>query len=72
MVPFAIEVFAAVMLIDCNVAAVTVSTNVLELTPFCVAVMFVLPVPAPVANPLVVIDATAVLEELQFAEFVRS
>lgn len=71
-VPFAIEVLAAVMLIDCSVAAVTVSANVLEVMPLCVAVTLLDPIATPVANPLVVIVAAAVLEEIQVAELVKS
>ena len=33
-VPFAIEVFGALMVIDCNVAAVTVNTKEFEVMPF--------------------------------------
>jgi hypothetical protein len=42
---------------DCNVAAVTVST-VLPVTPFSVAEMEEVPTPAPVARPAAVIVAT--------------
>lgn len=71
MVPFAIEVLTAVMLIDCNVAAVTVSAIVFEVTPLCVALMLLDPVPAPVASPLAVTVTTAELEDVQLAELVR-
>jgi hypothetical protein len=43
----------------------------LEVTPFCVAEMLLEPTPAPLARPLVLMVATAVLEELQVAEPVR-
>ena len=69
--PFAIEVLAALIVIDCSVAAVTVSVIALEVTPLCVAVMLLEPVAAPVARPLVLIAAAAVLEEAHVAELVR-
>lgn len=56
---------------DCSVAEVTVSTTVFETTLFCVALTFVVPPVRPVAKPVVVIIATAVLEELHVAELVR-
>ena len=71
-VPFAIDVFTAVIVIDCKVAAVTVTAIALEVTPLCVALMLLEPVPAPVASPLVLIVIAAVLEELHVAELVRS
>lgn len=71
-VPFAMELLGALMLIDCSVAAVTVKAKVLEVTPLCVAVMFVAPAPVPVTRPLALIVATAVLDEFQVAELVRS
>src|SRR5215469_2081105 len=70
-VPFAIEVLVAVIVIDCKVAAVTVSAMVFDVIPFWVAVILLEPTPAPVARPLVLIVAAAVLEEFQFAELVR-
>ena len=71
MAPWLIEVLAAVIVIDCNVGAVTVSTIVFEVTPLCVAVMFVDPTPAPLASPLALIVAAEVFEEVQVAEVVR-
>lgn len=71
MVPLAIEVETAVMVIDCRVAAVTVSVIVFEVTPLWVAVMLLDPVPAPVASPLLVIETAVVLDEVQVAELVR-
>lgn len=59
------------MVIDCRVAAVTARARVFEVTPFCVAVMLVEPTPAPVARPVVLIVAAAVLDEVQLAELVR-
>ena len=62
----------ALMVIDCNVAAVTVSTSVLEVTPLCVAVMLVEPIPVPVARPVLLTVAAAVFEEVQIAELVSN
>ena len=70
MVPFAIDVLVAVMVMDCSVAAVTLNVIVFDVTPLCVAVMLLEPTPAPVAKPLVLIVA-AVFDELQTAELVR-
>src|SRR5437764_1057618 len=70
-VAFAIEALAALMLIDCSVAAVTVSTSVLEVTPLCVAVMLVEPTPVPVARPLALMVAADAFEEAQATEVVR-
>lgn len=70
-VPFAIDVFVEVMVIDCSVAAVTVSAMVFDGIPFCVAVMLLDPVAAPVARPVVLILTAAVLDEVQVAEFVK-
>ena len=38
--------------IDCRTAAVTVNEKVFDVTPLIVAVMFDVPVPAPMARPL--------------------
>ena len=59
------------MVIDCRVAAVIVRAIVFELTPLCVAVMLLEPMPAPVASPLALIVAAAVFDEIQLAELVR-
>ena len=59
------------MVIDCKVAAVTVSAIVFDVIPLCVAVMLLEPVPAPVARPVVLMVTAAVLDEVQVAEFVR-
>src|SRR5205807_834581 len=61
-VPFAIEVLAELMVIDCSVAAVTVSTSVFEVTPLCAAVMLVEPMPVPVARPLALMVAADAFE----------
>src|SRR5438105_13334776 len=42
---------AALMLMDCSVAAVTVSTSVFEVTLLWVAVMLVEPTQRPIARP---------------------
>src|SRR5437763_13744709 len=59
------------MLIDCSVAAVTVSTSVLEVTPLCAAVMLVEPTTVPVARPLALMVAADAFEEDQATEVVR-
>ena len=71
MVPFAIDVLAALMAIDCRTAAVTVSVIEFEVTPLCVALMFVVPAPAPIAKAEALTVATAELEEDQVTELVR-
>ena len=62
---------AAVIVIDCSVAAVTVSAIVLDVIPFWVAAKLLEPVPTAVASPLVLIVAAAVFDDVQLAEFVR-
>ena len=71
LVPFAIDVLGELIVIDCRVAAVTVRANVLEVIPFCVAVMLLDPIAAPVAKPVVFILTVAVLELPQTAVLVR-
>lgn len=61
----------ALTAIDCSVAEVTVSTIAFETTPLWVALTVVVPPVSPVAKPVAVIVATAVLEELHVAELVR-
>src|SRR5438067_10922566 len=70
-VPFAIEVLAELMVIDCSVAAVTVSTRVFEVTPLCAAVILAEPTPVPVARPLALMDTADAFEEDQPTEVVR-
>src|SRR5436305_3712324 len=70
-VPFAIELLAALMLIDCSVAAVTVSTSVFEVTPLWVAVMLVEPMPKPVARPVALMVATDAFEEAKTTGVIR-
>jgi hypothetical protein len=69
--PFAIEVFAALMAIDWSTAAVTVSIREFDVIPPCAALILVVPVPAPVARPEALTVATAEFEEDQVTEFVR-
>lgn len=66
-----IEELAALIVIDCSVAAVTVTATAFDVTPFCEAVMFVEPTPFAFARPLTLIVATAVLEEIHVTELVR-
>jgi hypothetical protein len=70
-VPFAIEALAPLIVMDRNVAAVTVSVIELDVMPFWVALIALLPVERPLANPLAVMVATAAFEEFQVTEFVR-
>jgi hypothetical protein len=56
---------------DCSVAAVTVSVAELLVTAPDVALIVVLPTPAPVAKPVALIVATVVADELHVALFVR-
>ena len=72
MVPFAIEVSTALMLMDCSVACVTVSGIVFDVTPFSVAPMSLEPSEVPVARPLALMVATAGFCEFQVTELVRS
>ena len=68
--PFVIDGFAGVTAIDCNVAAVTVST-VEPLIDDDVAVIVEVPTPAPVASPVVLIVAMLVAPEDQVTLDVR-
>ena len=65
------EVFAAVMVTELNVAAVTFSANTFDVTLPCPALMFADPTALPVASPAVLMLATAVFDELQVTELVR-
>ena len=60
--PLVIEGFAGVTAMDCNVAAVTVRVVEPE-TPPRVALMLLVPAPAPVARPPVVMVALAVVAD---------
>ena len=53
-------------------AAVTVRTKLLEVIPFCVAVILLEPVAAPVARPAALMLTVAGLEEAHVAVCVRS
>jgi hypothetical protein len=68
--PLAIDGFAGVTVIDCSVAAVTVS-KVEPLMDDDVAVIVEVPTPAPLASPAVLIVAVAVVPELQVTVLVR-
>lgn len=69
--PMFSEPDAALTAMDCSVAELTVSTIVFDATPLCVALTLVVPPVRPVARPVAVIVATAVLEELHVTEVVR-
>lgn len=71
-VPFAIEVLAPEIAIDCSVAAVTVRAKVLDVIPLWEAVTLVEPTPLLVARPLELIVATVVFEEVQVTELLMS
>ena len=49
--PFAIDELLALIVIDCRVAAVTVTANVFDVIPFWDAVILLDPTAAPVARP---------------------
>jgi hypothetical protein len=68
--PLAIDGFAGVTAIDCNVAAVTVS-KVEPLIDDDVAVMVEVPTPTPVARPAALIVAVVVVPELHVTVVVR-
>lgn len=68
----AIAELAALTLIDCSVAAVTVSAKLLEVIPLCVAVMLLDPAADPVARPVALMLTTVGLDEVHVTEFVRS
>jgi hypothetical protein len=68
--PLAIDGFAGVTAIDCNVAAVTVS-KVEPLIDDDVAVIVEVPTPAPVARPAALIVAVVVVPELHVTVLVR-
>ena len=71
--PLAKEPLAAVIEIDSSAAAVAVSTTVFEVIPFWEAVMLVAPLPATaVVSPVVLMVATAGIEEFQVTLAVRS
>ena len=55
----------------CSVAAVTVSTSTAEVTPPRLAVMLLVPGPTPIARPVELIVATAMVAEFQLTWLVR-
>lgn len=69
--PFAIEVFEALMAIDCRTAALTVSATEFDVTPLCAAVIFVVPVPAAVIKPEASTVATDEFDDDQVTELER-
>ena len=71
LVPLAIEELLALIVIDCNVAAVTVKAKVLDVIPLCVAVMLLDPIATPVARPRALMLTVAGLEEAHVAVLVR-
>lgn len=65
------DVFGAVMLIDCSTAAVTVRAKEFDVTPPCAAVIFAEPALLPVASPDA-FNVTAVeFDDDHVAELVR-
>ena len=70
--PLAMDGVAGATVIVVSVAAVTVRTAVLLVMPPEAAVMLDEPAPTPVARPALVMVATAVAEEFQVAELLRS
>lgn len=67
-VPLAIEVLGALIVIDCSVAAVTVTAIAFDVTPPCAAVMLLEPTLFAVARPEALTVTTAEFEEDQVAE----
>jgi hypothetical protein len=45
------DVFGPLIVMDCNVAAVTAKAKIFEVTPLCVAVMLLEPTAAAVSKP---------------------
>ena len=71
LVPFAIDEFGALIVIDLSVAAVTVNVKLVEVTPFWVAVMLLEPIAFPVARPLTLMLMIAGFELTQVTVLVR-
>jgi len=67
----AMEVLAAVMLMELSVAAVTFNATVFDVTPLCVALMLADPTALPVASPAVLMLTTDVFDEFQVTELVK-
>ena len=72
MVPFAIDDLAALMLIDCSMAAVTDRVTLFDVIPFLDAVMLLEPMDCPVARPVASIVTIAGVELVQVAELLTS
>ena len=70
--PFAIDELPAVIVIDCNTAAVTPRATLSEVIPLWAAVMLLEPTAAPVASPVALILTTAGFELVHVALFVMS
>jgi hypothetical protein len=66
----AIELLGAVIAIEVNVAAVTVSVKLLDVIDPCLAVMWADPTPAPVARPAALIVTADRLSEAHVTEAV--
>ena len=64
------ELFGAVIAIEVNVAAVTVSVKLLEVMELWLAVMCADPTPAPVARPAALIVTADRLSEAHVTELV--
>ena len=71
LVPFAIELLGAVIVMDCRVGVVTVSAKEVDVIPLWEAVMVVEPVPTAVARPVALMLATAGFDEAHVADVVR-
>ena len=71
MFPLAIDGFAGVTAIDARTGGVTVNP-VRPVTPPALALIWELPGPAPVARPPALMVATALVDDAQVAEPVRS
>ena len=69
-VPFAIEAFGPLTVIDCSVAAVTANAKIFDVIPPCAAVMLLEPTATPVNRPVPAIVAAAGFEEVQVTELV--
>lgn len=65
------EALAALIVMDRSAAAVIVRTIALDVTPFCVALIVLVPAFTPATIPAAVMVATDVFDELQVTEFVR-
>ena len=70
--PFAIDELPALIVIDCNTAAVTLRATVLDIIPFWAAVMLLEPTAAPLARPVELMFTTAGFELVHVALFVIS